>query len=209
MTTTAMIADIRQADTPALRAELARALTLTAQQLTYLAAIWRELEHRGEDLSALRSGIASYLPQIAAGTLDAEIVVRYAGQKMLIAAVGRMPIERQRLLAEAGHIAVAHFDDGGQRIEVDTPLHRLAASDIRIAFGELGPRSTEDQFRMLTKPKPRSSRVTHRKARRVCRDPDDGDALLVGSASVSISRLLPLLSEYFGVDIEKLLREQK
>ena len=52
--------------TPDLREELARALTITADSLMYLAAVWKELEQRGEDLSDLRTGLGVYVPLIAA-----------------------------------------------------------------------------------------------------------------------------------------------
>ena len=61
-------------DTAELRAELASAIGLTAKHLLHLAAIWAELEHRGEDLTDLRTGIGAYLPEIAAGSVVPEAI---------------------------------------------------------------------------------------------------------------------------------------
>ena len=66
---------VHEMDTPTLRGELARALTVTAETLEYLAAIWRELERRGQDLSELRKGMGQYLPLIAAATSSLMLVL--------------------------------------------------------------------------------------------------------------------------------------
>ena len=51
------VEEIDAETTAELRAGLAQALEVTARHLTYLAALWRELERRGEDLSGLRGGV--------------------------------------------------------------------------------------------------------------------------------------------------------
>ena len=85
MTTTDLIAPeplspqvLGSMSTQQLRAALAQSLTISARHLAYLASVWGELEKRGEDLSDLRTGLAVYLPQIAAGRLDADAVIRFA-----------------------------------------------------------------------------------------------------------------------------------
>ena len=89
---------LRTISTEQLRAELAQALGLTARHLLYLAAVWRELERRGEDLSDLRSGIGVYLPAIAAGSVLPETVVRFAGKPTLLRAVAALTPDEQRRL---------------------------------------------------------------------------------------------------------------
>lgn len=94
-------------DTARLRSELTRAVTLTAAGLAYLAMIWNELTRRGEDLSELRSGLATYLPMIANGTLAAEAVVQFAGQRGLLNRLAHRPLDEQRRLAEGEPVPVA------------------------------------------------------------------------------------------------------
>lgn len=95
---------LTNATTDELRSELANALSLTADHLRYLGAIWGELTRRGEDLSELRAGMGFYLEKIAAGQLLAETVVKYAGQPGVLRRVGMLPIERQRLVVETGKL---------------------------------------------------------------------------------------------------------
>ena len=45
-----------------LRKMLASEIEITAHHISKMALIWAELERRGEDMTALRSGIARYLP---------------------------------------------------------------------------------------------------------------------------------------------------
>lgn len=93
------LARLRDLDTSALRAELAHALKLTANHLLYLAAVWSELERRGEDLSNLRVGFAGWLPAIAAGTVAPEVVVAFAGQPRKLRAIAKLPVAEQEKIA--------------------------------------------------------------------------------------------------------------
>lgn len=186
-------------DTLTLKAELAKALTVTAKHLVYLAAVWHELESRGEDLSNLRTGLAIYLPQIAAGRLDADLVIRYAGQKMLLGAMAKLSISDQQALLDSGCVTVAKSGERGEVIEVSTPLHHLAATDIRMIFGEHGVRPPAEQISLKGKSRP-AKRAKFRKARRVEID-QAGGSIIVGSASVKIERVIELLSEYYGINV--------
>jgi hypothetical protein len=87
-------------DTPTLRAALGDALRLTVRHLVYVAAIWKELEHRGEDLTPLRQGIGAYLPAIASGEVLAETVVNFAGRPGLLRTVAALPPAEQRAIAD-------------------------------------------------------------------------------------------------------------
>lgn len=141
--------DIAAADTSTLRAELARALTLTAKQLAYLAAIWRELERRGEDLSDLRTGLAVYLPAIAAGTLDAEAVVRFAGQRTLLARLATLPVPEQRRLTKGGALSVAVRTADGAVVPRQMPAASLTAQQVRMAIDGGRIRSMDEQMDLL------------------------------------------------------------
>lgn len=100
--------------TEELRGELARAITMTADALSYLAACWVELERRGEDLTDLRIGLAPYLREVAAGRLAPEAVISFAGEKMKLAWIAGQPPNIQRRLADGG-IVTLRTSDGGER----------------------------------------------------------------------------------------------
>ncbi len=88
------------ASTGELREALGRALSLTATYLTYIAAVWVELERRGEDLSTLKTGIGKYVAAIGAGTLLAETVVAFSGQPVLLSRAAKLPVVEQRRAIE-------------------------------------------------------------------------------------------------------------
>lgn len=124
------VADVRSMPTSNLRAELARALEITAHHLHHLAAVWRELENRGEDLSHLRSGLWSYMPLIAAGRLRAELVVQYAGHALLLRQLaGLVPEEQDRLLRDP--VVTVVEMEGTEWVERQMPVTRLRATQLR------------------------------------------------------------------------------
>jgi len=132
------VAEIAALDTPRLRAELSRALTITAHGLAYLAAVWAELERRGEDLSDLRSGLAVYLPAIAAGRLAPEAVVQFAGQSTLLRRVMSLPVDEQRRLAAGEPLPVVVATPDGELVERRLPARALAARQIAQVFDDYG-----------------------------------------------------------------------
>lgn len=140
---------IANLSTQALRAELARALTVSAQTLRHLAIVWRELESRGEDLSDLRTGLATYLPLIAAGQLDAEVVVRFAGSKTILQLVSRLPIDEQHRLATGGTVDVITVDGDGTPSTRAVPAYALTAMQARLAFDDGRIRHPEEQRSIL------------------------------------------------------------
>lgn len=142
-------AELTNISTQALRAELARTLTISAQTLMRLALIWRELERRGEDLSDLRTGLAGYLPLIAAGQLDAEVVVRFAGNKTLLQSVSRLPVDEQHRLATGGQVDVLTFDEHGNPIATPLPVHALTATQARLVFDDGRLRPRDEQLALL------------------------------------------------------------
>lgn len=147
------VTDIRNLDTDALRRELASALNHTARHLLYLASIWAELERRGEDLSALRSGINVYLPLIAAGSVVPEAVIRFAGNVTLLRAVTALPPDQQRKIAGGDPVLVAEKrgDDFTHRM---LPAHSLSFDQVRQVFGERCIRSEAEQIAVITAAKP-------------------------------------------------------
>ena len=189
--------------TETLRRELAQSLTLTARHLAYIAAIWGELERRGEDLSALRSGLSIYLPQIAAGTLDAELVIKYAGQRMLLHAMSKLPIHTQKELAKTGEVPLAQVAENGEMLSSQVSLQRLSAADLRFVFAESKLRPLPDQYRMMAnRKKPRA--ILGRQARKVI--VENGEVKF-GGRRTKLENVLEALSEHFGVDVKDLLEK--
>lgn len=136
-------------DTQELRAELARALTITSETLQYLAAIWRELERRGEDLSDLRSGIGGYLPMIASGHVAAEAVVAFAGRRGALKAVSTLPLSRQLALASGERVAIVERDPQGKLVEKEIPVSALSTAQVARVFDEGRIRLPVEQRRRL------------------------------------------------------------
>jgi hypothetical protein len=140
---------IKNLTTEELRAELAQSLGLTARHLLHLAAVWKELENRGEDLSDLRSGIGAYLPAIAAGTVLPETVVRYAGQPTLLRAVAALTPHEQHRLAEGGTVPLVVASGSGYTPRM-LPAHALTAPQVRQVFGDRSIRNEAEQIALLT-----------------------------------------------------------
>jgi hypothetical protein len=118
-----------------LRQQLASSLELSARHLMHMAAIWAELERRGEDLSSLRTGMAVYLPMIARGDLDAQIVVRYAGKNMLIRHLAGLSRMEQSQLLDNEVVTVVDFVDG-DFTEKSVSLHELDSRKLKHVFGD-------------------------------------------------------------------------
>lgn len=184
---------IRIMETADLRRELARAIDLTAKHLTYLAAVWAELEKRGEDLAPLRSGLAVYLPHIAAGTVLPETVIRFAGNVTLLRAAASLPPDQQLKLA-SGEPVVLAVRQGDTFTHRMLPVHALSFEQVRQVFGERCIRSEAEQIAILTatekalKPE-RSMKYGDFKADR------DGGVILMGRKRLDPVKLLQALAD--------------
>ena len=158
--------DISAVSTADLKTELAKSLTVTADYLQYIAAIWQELETRGEDMTALRHGLFAYIPMIATRQLDARLVVSYAGQKTLLACLAKLPPSQQIKLAESGAVDVAALDDDNQQIVTTIPLADLTVTQVYQVFGDGAIAPPQQQYfalaaRQKAKP-PRPTKKSYR-----------------------------------------------
>lgn len=194
--------ELTQATTEELRAELARGLTLTAETLTRLGAVWQELERRGEDLSHLRSGLARTLPLIAAGRLAAEAVVAFAGRPALLRALEGVPLERQRQLAAGGTVEVIDLDTPGGTQTL--PLASLPAAAVRLVFHE-GEIRTPSAQRLAFRPRRRRSEEDSGR-RFVPRYDREAGTVTVGRMTL---RLRDLLEEVAGNDLPALIHPEE
>lgn len=146
--------------TQTLRGELARALTMTAHTLRRLAAIWRELERRGEDLTDLRTGLAVYLPMVAAGQLSADAVIRFAGQPLMLRTISTLPPEQQESLARGDVVEVLTQAQDGTWTGVQISAHAMTMPQARLLIGPGGLRSVEEQRAQVESAKVTKARST-------------------------------------------------
>jgi hypothetical protein len=142
---------IQAMDTAALWEELENGFRVTARHLLYLAAVWRELESRGEDLSRLRTGIAAYLPLIAGGAVLPETVVRFVGKQHLLRRIAALPGDKQEELLGRGTVPLAVYQDGGYTDRF-IPLNEVTPSMAKVIFGDRCIRSLPEQVARLSAP---------------------------------------------------------
>lgn len=145
--------DISGWSTGRLRDALANAIIDTAQSLRRMAVIWRELEERGEDLSRYKAGLMVFMPLIAADRLDADVVVRCAGQYTVLRAISALPLTRQQQLLRSGAPVLRNSDPGSQIRMQLAPLEKLTVEDVRLAFGSQDVRTADEQRAILQKRK--------------------------------------------------------
>lgn len=181
--------------TQQLRAALAQSLTMSAQHLAYLAAVWGELERRGEDLSDLRTGLAVYLPQIAAGRLEAAAVIRFAGQPTVLRSLAGLPLERQRELAQGAPVPVLAVNARGEYETIELPAYTLTAAQARMVFDGDKIRSLDEQRATLEAARvTRAARVRPGAANRVRYDAK-ADVIRVGRVSATVGETTTALAE--------------
>lgn len=149
-------AALREVSTEELRSRLAGALQITAESLEHLALIWGELDRRGEDLSGLRSGLAAYLPLIASERLLPGLVVRHAGQAMLLKSLSQMPLAEQRRIFERGTVTVVEVTTEGAVREAEVPTPTLTSAQVRRIFAGDRLRTPAEQTTLLA---PRAKRT--------------------------------------------------
>ena len=109
-------------------------------------------------MSALRSGLASYLPLIARGQLAAESVVTFAGQRLLLQSLVGMPIAEQRSYAAGEPIMVAERDENGVIVEVSRRLNELSGREVSLVLLGGRVRSLTEQKSSLVQLMARPSR---------------------------------------------------
>jgi hypothetical protein len=134
--------------TDRLKAELSKALEMTARSLMRLALIVRTLEERGEDLSDLRLGILGYLRQIAHGQVLPQVVVRFGGSPTLVRAVASLPAPDQRRLAAGEPVLMAVREGDRYTHRMVDPL-RMSATQVRQVFGPDRIRDESEQILRL------------------------------------------------------------
>lgn len=204
------VQQLQNASTDSLKSALAQSLEITAKHLGYLAQIWWELERRGEDLSALRTGLMAYLPLIANQQIEADLVVKYAGQKTLLHALSQLDRSQQRQLIASDSVSVVRLNAEGQRYDELVSLSALGAQEVYRVFNEDHIRDPEMQYRMLLSrtERQRKRKTPPRRARKVEVD-EEHRVLQVSNSAADLDRVLTVLSNYYGVDLQQLITQAK
>lgn len=194
--------------TEALKARLAQQMTLTAQHLQEMAYIWVELEHRGVDLSELRTGLTDYLGKIASGELDARAVVQFAGSRQLLRYLSTLPITEQQALVERGTVELVLPGSGDTTTR---KLTHLSSNEVTQVFGHGIVRDTQTQRQLLesksSTQKVGRKRTANKQAARIAynRLEIDGQPVYAGGKPLKAEDLLALLSDHYGVNLGEAL----
>lgn len=193
--------ELQAMSTEQLRGELARSLQLNAAQLLHLAAVWRELERRGEDLTDLRSGMGAYLPMIAGGRLAADAVVKFAGQPTLLRAMFDLPLDLQQELVNGKPLPVLGLDTAGNPRVTELPAYSLTAAQVRQVFGPARIRDQREQEAVLVQT------VTRKKAARAAapqarvRFDAQSDQLVIGRTRLPVASVFEALAADADEDV--------
>lgn len=181
-----------------LRRELARGLTLVAEQLYRLGLVWVELEQRGEDLSDLRAGLNWTLPLIGSGLLAAEAVIAFAGRRSILREFEGMPLDQQRRLAAGEPVAVV-TPDGPHETEL-VPVRAIPAARLRTVFAEGKVLPPGEQRLRLAATRPRRKPSEGAGYRYRPRYDREAGTVAVGKMTIPLADLLSELAAAAGPD---------
>lgn len=149
--------DLSGMSVPALYAELARHLTLTAQAVYGMVEIWTELEKRGEDLSEYKKlGLQKWFHPIATGLLSAEATIAFMHKDYALDALIGLPLALQQKIVDGYKIKVYA---PGQSKPDEMTLEQMPSHLVKIVFRDgkiLGP----DKQKVLLQAKPRAKLST-------------------------------------------------
>lgn len=138
--------DLSQVQTVDLRSMLSEAIGITAESIRRVAAIWSELERRGEDMSAYRFSLRAFMSPVAAGRLLPEAVASYAGRPRVLDLIATLKIEDQRRVISGEPLEIVSADGAAKA----TPLAEMTYPEITriIKDGRIRP---ADEQRLVAK----------------------------------------------------------
>ena len=183
--------DIRHTDTAVLREALYDAIGVTVSAIQRVAAIWAELERRGEDLSDIKFALAAYMRPVQAGRLLPEAVAQLAGRRRTLDAVASLPIEDQRRLIKGEAIEVVSTDRTRHKT-----LDEMTFPEIGRVIRDGMIRTVEEQRAGIERMETRRRLPGRRRGPkpRILVDTDTAE-VTVGDKTVSIDALLAALKE--------------
>lgn len=194
-----------------LKKELSRTLKVTSEYLVYMSLIWTQLNKLGVDLSGLRSGLFEYVPLIAMNQLNPDLVIEFAGNKTLLSALARLPLEQQEWIAKTKQVPFVELAENQEKIERALDLTKAKASQIYQVFGgDSGFRNTDQQYALLVnrassnKSKERKQ-VSKKKTYRTIGFDKDRKFMVFGDAKVSLDTVLERLSDLYNIDVKDIL----
>ena len=192
-------AELSKWTTDELRQDLANCLSLTAATLTRAAAVFVELERRGEDLTELRKGWGWTFPMIADGRLAAEAVVRFCGMPTHLRALVGLPLDQQRKIAAGEPIEVVMRDDPKTTVQI--PLKQIRADILPVVFqnGEVMPPAAQRVNLRAQAKAIRQQDKTPAKTYRIQTGPVPG-TIKVGNSLAKESEVLEFFSAKAGPD---------
>lgn len=191
--------------TTELKQLLAQAVSVTAKLIEVLANVWRILEDRGEDLSDMRTGIMRYLPMIASGKTDSSVVLKFAGQQVLLREVALLPNAEQKRLACGEKIPlVSMLNDGSYKTElVDVSSIHVRYYRQIFKMGEI--RSEQEQKNWLneqltaSRRKPKQQKIR----KKMVTIDKEKQALKCGTVSILLSDILKTFAQNSGKTVDE------
>lgn len=200
---------IEQASIEELKHELSRTLKVTSQYLVYMSMIWSQLNKMGVDLSGLKSGLFEYVPLIATNKLNPDLVIEFAGNKTLLAALANVPIEQQNWIAETKQVAFVDLGEKNEKIERVLDLTKAKPREIYQVFGgENGFRNPDQQYLYL-KAKSKVPKIPKTKERKTLRSVEfdlNNEYMLVGKDSrVKVDTILKALGDLYEIDMYEIM----
>ena len=138
----------------------------------------------------------AYIPLIAHDRLDARVVLQFAGQKTLLAALSRLSIHEQCKVLDTGVVPSLRIEDG-QAVEKRLPLGSLAAADVHLIFDDAGVRSIADQRVLLASRLGREIKKKKDKAYRTVRKATvENGRLVIGGVAMDAAKVAELLKSH-------------
>jgi hypothetical protein len=178
---------LKSLETQEVWAEFKKAVARTAEGIARMAECWCELQDRGEDLSAYRNPMLSFLPDVASGKLLPEVLLRYGASPSLTSAISRLVPEDQAKLATAEARVSILQPDGTTRIARVTDLRQ---AELRQVLGDGRIRTPDEQRPHVTaSPRPTAPRKP------AARQPADEFDLTAVLSKAEISRITRMAQE--------------
>lgn len=200
---------IEQASIEELKQELSRTLKVTSQYLVYMSMIWSQLNKMGVDLSGLKSGLFEYIPLIATNKLNPDLVIEFAGNKTLLAALANVPIEQQNWIAETKQVPFVELGEKNEKIERPLDLTKAKPHEIYQVFGgETGFRNSAQQYLYLkAKSKvQKQPKIKDRKTLRSIEFDANKEYVLVGQDTrIKIDTMLKALGDLYEIDMFEIM----
>lgn len=171
-----------------LRRQLNDAIGITETALIRVAAIWRELVRRGEDLSNVKFSLGRFMVPIAEGRLLPSLVVAMSGQTRALERVAELTVTDQQKLVAGDKI---HIFRGGSSAD-EKALSEMTFGEIALAVGEGRIRYLDEQklsYERSAASKARRAPV--RRPRKITVLP--GGLLRIGTLEVEVERVLAAL----------------